>query len=127
MPGTANDTSRRFDAMSDHATLAVGATRRERLDGAFEAVESYRLAALCYLKSFVVVVAASIANSHGLPPSFLRALLPLSPYSMVWGVFAGGASGRSLGSRSWRSSLESFGHMAKSIHYSSRYACWQTP
>ena len=50
--------------MPDHATLAVGAAWRERLDGALETVECHCLAALCYLKSLVVVVAASIANTH---------------------------------------------------------------
>ncbi len=39
MRATINDTSRCFDAMPDHATLAVGATRRERLDsGAYRGV-----------------------------------------------------------------------------------------
>jgi hypothetical protein len=70
MGAAINDAAGRLNAVSNHATFAVGTTGRESLDGAFEAVERHRPAALCYLKRFVVVVAASLANSHDLPPSF---------------------------------------------------------
>ena len=50
--------------MADDADAAVIAGRRERVDGAFEAVKRMRLAILHDLKRLVVVVAASFALGH---------------------------------------------------------------
>jgi hypothetical protein len=46
-----------LDAMSNDSTAAVGAGGRQRMDGAFKAVEHVRLSAHAHLKSLVVLVA----------------------------------------------------------------------
>jgi len=50
--------------VSDDADTAMIAGRRERVNGAFEAVERMRLAVHRDLKRLVVVIAASFARSH---------------------------------------------------------------
>jgi len=52
-------------AVAQDAAAAVRALRRERMHSAFETIEHMRLAVFCYRKCFVVVVAASLALSHG--------------------------------------------------------------
>ena len=56
--------ARLLQAMPEDAGATMIAGRRERVDGAFEAVERMRLAVHRDLKRLVVVVAASFARSH---------------------------------------------------------------
>jgi hypothetical protein len=53
-----------LEAVSNDASAAMIAGRRERVDGAFEAVERVGLAVHRYLKCLVVVVATGFAHSH---------------------------------------------------------------
>ena len=56
--------ARLLQAVPDDASAAMIAGRRERVYGAFEAVERMRFAVHRDLKGLVVVVAASFARSH---------------------------------------------------------------
>src|SRR5258707_15806985 len=57
--------TRLLQAVPDDARSAMIAGRRERVDGAFEAVERMRLPVHGDLKRLVVVVTAGFAGSHG--------------------------------------------------------------
>jgi hypothetical protein len=57
-----------LQAVSDDANSAMIAGRCERMNGAFEAIKSMRLAAHGDLKRLVVVVAAGFTCSHDGPP-----------------------------------------------------------
>jgi hypothetical protein len=57
-----------LQAVSDDANSAMIAGWCERMNGAFEAIKSMRLAAHGDLKRFVVVVAAGFTCSHDGPP-----------------------------------------------------------
>src|SRR5262245_36786244 len=61
----AEDRAFLLDAVADHMRAAVRARRRQRLDGAFEAVERMACAVQGNLKGLVVVVPAGLASSHG--------------------------------------------------------------
>lgn len=50
-----------FKAVADDARLAMGATGRQRVDGALEAVERVFLPIDCDLKSVLIYVAAVLA------------------------------------------------------------------
>ena len=54
----------RLRAVSDHLAAAVRARRRQRVDGAFKAVEPVRLAGDGDLNRLVVIVPASFACIH---------------------------------------------------------------
>ena len=69
MGAAINDTVR-LDAVSNDMTLAVRASRCERVDRAFETIECHRLARLSNFKRFVVVITADITNRHFCPPMF---------------------------------------------------------
>jgi hypothetical protein len=53
-----------LDAVPNHFALAVGARRRERMDGAFEGIEGLRFAAHRDGKRLIVLVAAHSALGH---------------------------------------------------------------
>src|SRR5262245_65107725 len=55
-------------AVPDDPAAAVRAHRRQQVDGALEAVEDVRLAALLDGEGLVVRVAAYLATLHGVPP-----------------------------------------------------------
>ena len=57
-----------LDAMADHGTAAVSATRRHRLDGAFKTVESHGAIPLDHLECPIIIIAALIADCHDGPP-----------------------------------------------------------
>src|SRR5260221_124670 len=57
-----------LDAMSNDAALAMGASRRQRGDRAFETVERQGLSLRQDLETLVVVVAAYIAYRHFCDP-----------------------------------------------------------
>jgi hypothetical protein len=61
---TAIDFTFCLDPVADDAAVAVGATRRHGLDGAFETVKRHAPIALHDLEGFIVVVAALIALCH---------------------------------------------------------------
>ena len=63
MGAAINDTVR-LDAVSNDMTLAVRASRCERVDRAFETIECHRFARLSNFKRLVVVVTTDIANCH---------------------------------------------------------------
>src|SRR5688572_21642094 len=52
-------------AVADDAAAAVRAGRRQRVDGAFEAVEGVGAIAHHHLEGLVVIVAAGVAAGHG--------------------------------------------------------------
>ena len=58
------DCAAHFDAMTHDLAIAVSTARRQCVDGAFEAVESHRAAALDDLEGPIVVIAALIALRH---------------------------------------------------------------
>jgi hypothetical protein len=55
-----------LQAMPDDSNTAVGAGRRKLVDGTFEAVKRVGFIRNDYLKSFIVVVPASITFRHTL-------------------------------------------------------------
>src|SRR5512146_2052183 len=55
----------RLDAVADDPAAAMGADRRELLDGAFEAVEDMPVSGGHDLEREVIVVAAHFADRHG--------------------------------------------------------------
>ena len=55
------DASIRFRAMTNYATAAMGARRRQCVNGALETIESMRGAVHDYLKRLIVGVAANFA------------------------------------------------------------------
>src|SRR5207253_8576276 len=63
--GAAIDAPVLLDAVADDAALAVGASRREGLDGALEAVERVRGASHRDLEGLVVLVSAHLTASGG--------------------------------------------------------------
>src|SRR5262245_41313317 len=68
--GAAEDAALLLQAVADDAAAAVGAHRREGLDGALEAVERVRGASHRHLEGLVVVVSADFTGSrHVGPPS----------------------------------------------------------
>ena len=50
--------------MSDHTAVAVGATRRQSVDGTLKAIERHGSIALGHTKGLVVVISANIAAGH---------------------------------------------------------------
>lgn len=54
----------RFDAMTDDTAVAVRANRRERVDGALEAIEGVTLSAHDHVKRLVIIVLANFACRH---------------------------------------------------------------
>src|SRR5918999_6190497 len=78
----------RLDAVPDDLAAAVVAGRRDRMDGALEAVEHVGLAAASDLHRLVVLVAAHLALRH---PVLLRSLRFSIP----------GTRGVSLPSQGW--------------------------
>src|SRR5207244_2101390 len=63
--GAAIDAPFLLHAVADDAAIAVGASRREGLDGALEAVERVRGASHRDLKGLVVLVSAHLTASGG--------------------------------------------------------------
>jgi hypothetical protein len=55
----------RFDAMADDPALAVRTRRRERMNGALEAIENVRLPGVNDFEGLVVIVPADLALGHG--------------------------------------------------------------
>jgi hypothetical protein len=53
-----------FQSMSNDFYLAVGAGRRERADGALEAIEGVGFIQSGYLKRFVILVSTCVAFRH---------------------------------------------------------------
>lgn len=53
-----------LEAVTDNTDAAMRAGRRQRVDRAFEAVVSVSFAAQNNLKSFVIIVAAGLADCH---------------------------------------------------------------
>jgi hypothetical protein len=53
-----------FDAVPNHEALTMNASRRHRLNRAFEAIKCQGLARLRDTEGLVVVVSADIANRH---------------------------------------------------------------
>src|SRR5438034_1990545 len=77
---TAEDAAVALDAVADHAAVAVRAARRERLDGAFEAVERMgRAAGERRGEGLVVIVAADFTSSHVSPQSGSETFFSTSP------------------------------------------------
>src|SRR5260221_8767506 len=79
-----------LDAMTNDAALAMGASRRQRRDRAFETVERQGLSLRQDLEALVVVVAANIARRHdsilsqgGTLPTHSRRLPPEQLAQMV--------------------------------------------
>ena len=60
----AEDLSVCFDTVADDAAIAVRANRRQRVDCAFEAIESVTLSTHNDLKRLVVFVLAKFAHGH---------------------------------------------------------------
>jgi hypothetical protein len=60
----AEDTVASLHAVPDHFAAAVGARRRQRVDGALEAIEDMCRAPDSYLERFVVVVSANLTDRH---------------------------------------------------------------
>jgi len=52
-------------AVTDHATAAMSAGRRQRVDGAFERVKDVLVTVQRHGERFVVIVAAHVAFRHG--------------------------------------------------------------
>jgi len=67
---TAEDFSVRFHTVADDTAAAVRANRRQRVDCAFEAVESVTLSAHDDFKRLVIIIPANFAFSH---TQFVRA------------------------------------------------------
>jgi hypothetical protein len=65
----------RFQTMSDDLTTTMGTNRRERLDGALEAVEGHCPVSTSYLECLVIVVAANVTDH--------RSLLFATPWRLV--------------------------------------------
>lgn len=77
----------RFDAVADDAAIAMGALRRERVDGALKAVERVRFSRHSHVEGFVVFVSADFTFWHGMISpiwNFLRAM----PVSNARGIHA---------------------------------------
>jgi len=51
--------------VANDAALAMDASRRDRMDGAFEAVENMLSTTRNYFKGFVIIISANFALSHG--------------------------------------------------------------
>jgi len=83
--GTAINLIAGLDAVTDHAAVAVCATRRHGVYGAFEAVEGHAPAALRDAEGFVVVVTAHITSSHRALLSLLSSQQRLSLLNFRWG------------------------------------------
>jgi hypothetical protein len=62
----------RLDAMPDDPAAAMGARRREGVDGALEAVERVDFTAHNHLKTFIILVAANFTYAHDLIAPFDR-------------------------------------------------------
>ena len=67
---TAEDFTVRFHTVADDTALAVRANRRQRVDGALEAVESVALSAHDHFKRLVIIIFANFAFRH---TQFVRA------------------------------------------------------
>jgi hypothetical protein len=67
----AKDLSIGFHAVTDDPAVAVRANWRQRVDGAFKAIENVTLAGNDNFKCFVVVVFANFAFGHGISISRL--------------------------------------------------------
>ena len=65
--GAAEELSRHFDAMADHAALAVLADGCHSVDGALEAVEGVPRAGGFDVESLIVVIPADFALWHMSP------------------------------------------------------------
>jgi len=63
--GTTKNSAVGLGPVTKHATAALGAAGRQRVNGALEAIESVRASILHNLEGFVVVVSASVAGRHG--------------------------------------------------------------
>jgi hypothetical protein len=66
--GAAKEVPFNLDAMSDDLAAAVFADGSDGVNGALQAVEDMPRAGSSQLKTFVVVVTANFAASHGSPP-----------------------------------------------------------
>src|SRR5262245_4527424 len=93
--GATVDSTVFFHSVTDHMRAAMRASRSERLDCTFKAVEDVTLAVQCHLERFVVVIATSFAYRHGRPlkPKFVsrrnprrHGPVPQGPYAPVLGV-----------------------------------------
>jgi len=62
----AEDRAGFLDAVTDDVRAAVRTGRRQRVDGAFEAVEGVAGAVQSDLKGLVVVIAAGFASGNGI-------------------------------------------------------------
>jgi hypothetical protein len=67
--GTAEKLSRHFDAVADHAALAVLADRRHCVNGAFKAVEGMPRPSGFDVKGLIVIIPADFAPWHTSPRS----------------------------------------------------------
>src|SRR5262249_54121260 len=63
--GTAVNDALFLHSMPDHSAAAMGANRRQRLDGTFEGIENMLAAAHRHGERLVVLVLANVALSHG--------------------------------------------------------------
>ena len=66
--GTTKNLAVGFHSMSDDPAAAVGANRRQRVNGTLEAVEDVHAAVKVNLERLVVVVAADFTGCHGDSP-----------------------------------------------------------
>ena len=64
----AEESARFFEPVTDNADAAMRASRRQRVDRAFEAVEDMGPTVVHYLKSLVVVVPSGFADCHNTTP-----------------------------------------------------------
>ena len=62
--GATEDPAIRLYAVADDPALAMGACRRESVDGAFEAVEDMSCSSGSHLERLVVIVPAHLTDSH---------------------------------------------------------------
>ena len=58
-------------SVTNNGHVAVFTMRRYHLDGALETVKRIRLALDLQLKGFIVIIAASVTNWHGMSPEKL--------------------------------------------------------
>jgi len=62
--GAAEKAAANFDAVPDHSTFAMFTNRRDRLNGAFEAVEGVPRARGYQLEALVIFVTTNFARCH---------------------------------------------------------------